>query len=580
MKKWQYQWSWACWALAGWIALLPVLAVGQGMERLVIGESSDVDKLNPLTNFSATGSYLNEYLFYSLLRVEKSSGKFVPLLAYELPKVSADGLAYTYKIDASARFNSGKKLTAEDVVFSLKLVKNPYVNNSQKRSHYAVIQAAEARSDYEVQIRLKQASAQGLRVTGDFAVLSRNYFDPENQMAEIAFADLADPSQIAAEKLAVLKLIAERVNGFGISGESFNNDATCSPYLLSAWRRGKNIELTSNKKFWGRKAGADHMFFQQNPAAIEFRILRDEARVRSSIFQGSVDVYTSVQPNLYFELSDIPKLRDMYVFHSPPQYSYEYIGMNIRGEERGRSPVLADLEVRRALARLVQVDLLLDKVRFGLGTRIAAEYPAYRPEFRNRDLALIPYAPEEAKSILSAAGWKDSDGNGFLDKTLSGARVECVMEIIYNENKPSRKLIAEHLAAQARQAGILISVTELPWKDYLERLKKGDFDLVVGAWVSDPNEDSYAQIWHRKNFGSGSNFIGFGDEQSDALIEAYDNTTDPDNRKSISYQIQKKIYEAQPYIFLWANENCMIVKKEFAQAPIYNFRPGFWLGEW
>lgn len=552
----------------------------QSLERVVVGESSDADKLNPLTNFSATGSYINEYLFFSLLRTDKATGDFVPLLAYELPEISTDELSYTYRINSLARFNNGKKITADDVIFSLKMAKNPFVNNSQKSIHYSSIQDAEAIDDLEVVIRLAHRSPQGLRITSDFAILAKDFFDPDESLDDLSFAGLGDPKLLPPDQLAALKVVSERINGFGNSMESFNGDAISGPYLLQSWKRGEKIELIMNKKFWGRKGGDDNMFFSQNVGVIEFRIIGDEAGVRSSIFQAGVDVYTSVPPDLYFELSDIPRLRDVWVFHSPPQNSYEYVGMNMRGKERGRSVVLGDVKVRTALAHLLDVEGLLDRVRYGLGERIAAEYPSYRPEFQNKDLPLIKFDPAKGKALLKEAGWEDTDGNGFLDKVIDGERTEMVLECIYNQNRASRKVIAEALQNRAREAGILISNSELAWTDYLGRLKKGDFDLAVGAWVSDPNEDSYAQIWHSKNWGNGSNFIGFGDRESDALVEAYDGTVDSENRKSISMQIQRKMHELQPYIFLWANTHCIVVQKTQAKAPIYNYRPGFWIGEW
>ncbi|HHG84142.1 MAG TPA: hypothetical protein ENJ82_05270 [Bacteroidetes bacterium] len=552
----------------------------QQIDRLVIGESSDVDKLNPLTNFSATGSYINEYLFSSLLRTDKATGKFVPILAEGLPKISEDELTYNYVLNSAAKFNSGKKITAEDVVFSLKLVKNHLVNNSQKRIHYTAVREAVAGENGNVEIKLRKQSAQGLRITSDFAILSEDFFDPEKKLREISFTELENVNALSAERLASLQLVAARVNAFGTGRKTFNNDATCGPYLLSEWTVNQKIVLVVNKKFWGRKIGKQNMFFAQNVANLEFQVISDPKKIRTSIFQGSVDLFTSLPADLYFELSDIPKLQNSYIFHSPPQNSYDYIGMNMRGEERGRSAVLADVKVRKAMAHLVDVELLLERVRFGLGERIAAEYPSYRPGFRNTDLELVAYDIAKAKELLAQAGWKDGNGNGLLDKEIKGETVEFVLECIYNENTAARALIAEELQKVAREAGVLISVVALPWKEYISRLQKGDFDLAIGAWVSDPNEDTYAQIWHRKNWGGGSNFVGFGDAESDALIEAYDATLDEENRKSISLKVQKKMWDLQPYIFLWVNTHCIVVRKSNEAANIYNYRPGFWLGEW
>ncbi|MEM7040760.1 MAG: ABC transporter substrate-binding protein, partial [Bacteroidota bacterium] len=351
--------------------------------------------------------------------------------------------------------------------------------------------------------------------------------------------------------------------------------------LLTNWTRNAEIVLEANKKFWGKKLGsAPNAFFKQNVGTIRFVIFPDDGKIRSAIFKGNLDMVVSVPPKLYFELSEIPKISENYTFHAPPEPSYEYVAMNMKGSARGRAPVFEDAAVRKATAHLAHVELLLEQVRFGLGERIAAEFPADRDDFRNTGLDLIRFDPAKARTMLETAGWADSDENGLLDKNINGEVVQFVVECIYNENRPQRKMIAEELQKAGMKAGVLISVVDLPWQDYVSRLKGGDFDLAIGAWVSDPNEDSYAQIWHSAEWGAGSNFVGFGNPDTDALVEAYDQAMQTDARRAISKELQQHMYDEQPYIFLWRNTHCIVVHKRFQNAKIYNQRPGFWIGEW
>ena len=76
------------------------------------------------------------------------------------------------------------------------------------------------------------------------------------------------------------------------------------------WRLIGSRSNESNKKFWGKKLkSARNQFFKQNVEQIEFRIIGEENAIRSSIFSGAIDMCTYVPPQLYFELSDIPKLQ-------------------------------------------------------------------------------------------------------------------------------------------------------------------------------------------------------------------------------------------------------------------------------
>lgn len=572
--------AWAMMSVLIWLSM-PLSSAGQAIERVIVGETSDVDQLNPFTNFSATGSYINEYLFASLIRTDKSTGEFVPLIAESLPDISSDMLTYTYSIHPLAKFNNGKKITSRDIVFSFKTQRNQFVNNSQKRSHFEAITDILALDEQHVAFFVAKPNSQAMRITGEFAIVSEDFFDPNKSLDDVSLADELLGDRMSIEKLQALKAVAERVNVYGSSFASFNADPTCGVYALTNWKRGAEIVLGANKRFWGKKLDSiPNDFFKQNVAEIKFEITTDEAVLRKGLFENHYDLVSSTPYQLHADLNQVPALLKNYQFPSPPGPSYEYIGINMRPISRHRNPSTGELAVRQALARLVHVDLLMVQVCAGLGTRIASDCPASRPDDRNTDLALVPFDIAQANQILDKAGWKDSDDNGLRDKKVAGEEVQIVLECIYNENKPERKIIAEHLQENARQAGILVTITELPWKEYLARLKAGDFDLSIGAWVSDPNEDTYRQIWHRKSWGKGSNFVGFGSESTDKLIAQYDETIDPVKHKSVSKAIQKAIYDAQPYIFLWANNQCLVLSRRFSKAPIYALRPGFWIAAW
>lgn len=553
-----------------------VVAQQKGSEITVI-ESSDADQLNPYTNFSATGSYINEYLYYSLIRTDKNDHSFVPLLAADLPEVTAGGSRYTYTLNPGAKWNSGKPITARDVIFSMKMIKNPFLNNANKRIHYTDIVLVLAEGDNKVSFQLKGGSPQGLRITGEFAILSEDYFDPDHSLEDISWGDLADANGLDASVKKTLIKTATKLNEYGTSASNWDVKSSCGPYLIESWTPGKEIVLLYNKKFWGRKlAETPNMFFSQNFERIRFSILSNEAEIRKMVFAGKADLVTSLPASSFGEMSEIPKLQNLYDFYHPRGASYEYIGMNMRGTETGRKGFFENVLVRKGLAHVMQVDYLLGAVQYGLGRRICSDYPYNHPDYINKDLEPIDYNLDNARALLAAAGWADTDGDGVLDK--DGEPFE--VEIVYNTNRPARKRIAGYFAKQARLVGVTVKVSGLSWPDYLSRLKKRDYDLMVGAWVSDPNEDSYSQIWHSKNIGTGSNWVGYGDADSDRLIEAYDTQQSAEERKTTALQIQAAIYQAQPYIFLWSSDQCIVVSRRFERVETYPVRPGFWLGDW
>ena len=97
----------------------------------------------------------------------------------------------------------------------------------------------------------------------------------------------------------------------------------------------------------------------------------------------------------------------------------------------------------------------------------------------------------------------------------------------------------------------------------------------MGSWggvtgLEDPN-----QIWHTRSYTYGDNFTGFGDQKSDALIEAIRNEQDDAKRDQMYKDLQQMIYDAQPYIFISSAKNRFAIHKRFADPLTTLIRPGF-----
>lgn len=556
-------------------------AEAQSIPEIRVLEPNGTDNLNPLTHLSSTGSYIGEYLYFSLVKTEKASGAYVPQLAVDLPKISEDGKSYSYELHPQARFNSGKKVTVRDVIFTMKLIKSPFSSTDHSRKQYDAIVAVVETGAQSFQVLLSHASSQGMRLTGDFPILSEDYFDEDRNLSQFSFGDLQDVKRLSPDQKDILRTLGERVNAFGNSFESYDNDAVSGPYLLQSWKRREELVLEANPKFWGRKVDASsNPFFAQNTAQISILFEADQAAIRSAVFNQTVDLISSMPAKLFFELSDIPSLQSKFQFHSRPGKAYEYLGMNMAGVRSGGPALLVDEDVRRAIAHLLNVDVLLEKLNYGLGDRLAADWPNRLPEFRNKDLELLKQDLDKAAALLEKAGWVDTDGNGLRDKVINGEVVQFVANCIYNEQSVHRKQVAEALQRAVLPAGMMVVPTPLSWEDYLAQLSKGDFDMYVGAWVADPNEDSYRQIWHTENQKGGFNFVSFGNAASDELIDRYEQTSDKGEKIMVGKVLQAMIYEQQPYVFLWSLPENLVVSQRLKKHPVLDESPGFWLGNW
>ena len=106
-------------------------------------------------------------------------------------------------------------------------------------------------------------------------------------------------------------------------------------------------------------------------------------------------------------------------------------------------------------------------------------------------------------------------------------------------------------------------------------MSKHDFELASGGWAASPVPYDPKQIWHTDSYGpGGSNYIGFGNEESDALIEEIRTTMEDDKRHELYLKFQEMIYDEQPYIFLFYATNPIVISKRF-NATVSSVRPGF-----
>ena len=114
-------WSW----LAG--AALAVLAFGTaeaqetprkgGVLRMTAPYAASFGSLDPHVTPRAQDDIVNKAIHRTLYNWDTKEGKLVLELAKSV-SVSADGLTYTYKLRDDAFFHNGRKMTADDIIWS------------------------------------------------------------------------------------------------------------------------------------------------------------------------------------------------------------------------------------------------------------------------------------------------------------------------------------------------------------------------------------------------------------------------------------------------------------------------------
>lgn len=531
----------------------------------------DPDQLNPTNYQGADAGYIVGNIFMSLLTVDPRDTNFpyVPALAKDLPEISPDGLRFTFEIHPAATWDNGTPVTGEDFAFSVKVIKNPLVDCAALRPYGEFIKDViiDPKNPRRFIVVTKQKYMLALSSIGTLFVLPRYIYDPENLMGRYSIPELDEKGEKLRNDPNIQKF-ARRYNAMQREPEHI---VGCGPYLLERWETGQQVVLRRKARWWADTL--EGVAYEAYPDKLIYRVINDANTAITNLKAQKLDVMNSIPAKDFIQLKANTGFTTHFSLHTPRMFAYSYIGLNMRPQ--GRPPVFTDRRVRRALAHLLDVDMLIKKFSYGMAQRITGPlYPMQRGSY-NDTLPPIPYDPVKAAQLLDEAGWIDQDDDGIREKMIDGRKVKLEFEILTNNNEV-RLQIARILQQEARKVGIKLNITSLDWSIFLERTKKHDFDAYIGGWIGTHNPQDLKQIWHSKSWAEGgSNYVGFGNDETDRIIELIREELNKSRRDSLYRLFHAIVYEEQPYIFLTAPYERIAIHKRFRNAYTSPIRPGF-----
>ncbi|MFI5144659.1 MAG: ABC transporter substrate-binding protein [Ignavibacteria bacterium] len=532
---------------------------------IIIRELADAQGLNPITTNDASADEIDSYVYETLNNVDQETFELIPLVA-DLPTVSDDHLTYTYHMKKNVYFSDGQPMTGEDVVFNMKAIKNPFVDDAALRNYFEMVKKVEVdpSDPYTVRIIMSRPYWRALYSNGSFRICPKHVLDPQGLTDKMSWDELTDMK--SAKNNPSIQKFADFINSQEVSREN-KYVLGSGPYMLESWKTGQAITIKRNPKYWDAThtpAYSDKIIFktiQDNSASV---VSAKNKEIDAMFVISPVDFYKNLENAEQFDL----------IKAKPIEPTYTYLAWN------EVSPLFKDAKVRMALSYCVDRKDIIDKVLYGDAVPIQSHIYFKNAKLLNTDLPPIPFDLEKAKQLLSEAGWKDSDGDGVLDKVIDGKKTDFKFTFLILNN-PIRKQVLLVVIDALKKVGIRADLQELEWSVYLDKTKKHEYEATYGAWqLSVTPEDPY-QIWHSSQAqGEGSNYISFINAQSDSLIEAYRNEFDENKRVDLIKRWQKLIYEQQPYTFLWSSKSRYIYNSRYKNARWYSKSPSPTYNEW
>ncbi len=452
-------------------------------------------------------SLMSELVYQYLIGIHSNTLEFIPDLA-EAWEIQEDNKTFLFRLNPKARWEDGKPVTPEDVVFSWELITDPNTKDPYSADLFSRrFEKPEIVDEHTVKFKAKTLHWNNFLFCGTSLPIL--------------------PAHTYRGKEYVKVFNWKLPNGSG-------------PYKLWKFRKGNNIIFTRRDDFWAKNEhGYEGM---HNFDRIKFVIVRDPNLMFEKFKKGELDFYYVNISREWVQETDFEKVqkgwiqkRKIYTFQPN---GVQGIAMNMR-----RSP-LNDISVRKALAHLYNREVFMEKLFFNEYQNIYSYYPGSIYENPNNEK--IEYDPEKARKLLTEAGWGERDDRGILVKDGK----PFTLTLLYTSKGSERHLTI--FQEDLKRAGIELKLKLLDWTARIKLTEERNFDLVSVGWTGllFPNPES---SYHSKlaDINQTNNITGLKNPQVDAILDKYPEMFDLNERIEAIRKLDELIYKEHPYILDW-----------------------------
>ncbi len=479
-------------------------------DKLVTGSIGDASNLIPILATDSASHEIAGLVYNGLLKYDKNLN-----LVGDLAKsfeISKDNLKIIFHLRKNVKWQDGYPFTADDVVFTYNLIMDPKTPTAY-RSDYDYVKSVKKIDNYTVEVVYKRPFAPALS-SWSVSIL---------------------PKHLLAGKNILNSPLRTHPIGTG-------------PFKFKKWEIGQKIELSANDTYFDGRPYLDGYIY---------RVIPDSATMFLELKAGKVDLM-GLTPIQYKRQTDTKFFKENYRKFCYPTFVYTYLGFNLK------NPLFKDKRVRQAIAYAINKDEIINVVLLGLGVKATGPY---RPDmwYYNPNVKKYPYNSEKAKQLLAEAGWKDSDGDGILDK--NGKKFQ--FTIMTNQGNSNRAKTAQIIQKRLGEIGISVKIRIIEWASFInEFIDKKRFEAVILGWSTGIDPDQY-DIWHSSKTGAKElNFISFKNKEVDKLLELGRSTFDREKRKKYYFKFQEILADEQPYVFLYIPYSLVIVHKRFRNVKL------------
>ena len=437
-------------------------------------------------------------------------GNMVPCLATEWTN-SEDGKTWTFTIREGVKFSNGNDMTPELVKASLERT----IEMSNRVPEFFDIASIDV-DGQNVIFNLNRANA---NMAGCLA-------DPLFLIMDTSI----DNSNIAME-----------------------GPVCTGPYAFQSFDPSGDTVVVRNEYYWDGDVTND---------SVTLRVIGDQTTRSMALQSGEIDVAYNLKTENVFEFDG----NDNFNVQSLESLRSTYAFMNENG-------ALSDLALRQALLRGLDKETYTSVLLEGGATPGKAPVPPtldYGYDDLNDENS---YDPDGAKKILEDAGYKDTDGDGYVE-TPDGKPLE--LTFVYYDSRAELGVYAQAAQSSLKEIGINIKLDCVSYETLLDRRDSSQYDLLIWnvlvANTGDP-ENYLRENWYST---SANNTSGYANKDVDAWLDELSETIDEDARKELIVKIQQAIMDDAATVF-FGYENTFLISKSTVEGLVMYPMDYYWV---
>lgn len=402
----------------------------------------------------------------------------------------------------------------------------------------------------DIVFTLKTLSSPSVRINpaADFGPLA----DVKATDSRTVTVTFQEPYCAALTYIGTLNILpAHRLDTKSLTNVANEDLIGTGPLVLKNWQNDV-LTFTRNPNYWD---GAPHI------QDWTYRAYPTELDARTAVARGQADFVAT------FHKLSAPQVT------SRPLNEFFALAMNVPREP------LDDARLRQAIAfGLDRSAAVPDEFESDVSLLATSLLPAF---WANPQSVRQPsFDPKRAQQLISEAGWRDTDGDGIVEK--DGKPLELTLWAQADESRS--ELVAQILRAQLQQIGVRAVLKMTDRTLFLTRVFLHEYDLALVRFNIPPDPDQH-YFWSESETepGFGLNVTGYSNSRVEDALTAGNRVAncDPTARKTAYSPVFQQIAQDLPMVFLFASPEYIATGAELRGVAPSPFAGDFWnLSSW